>query len=218
MSTFEQLKDKNPHVTWIHADDPEFAPYGRVLDIDVSPYLKVVEEKYADLGTTRVVYNASSPEFEALKDLNQEVSDRVFGQMSIQVGCCYGFNSAMNAMEWHHGSEVNVMATDTVLLLATFDKVNQKDGKLTFDSKDAVAVFVPKGYAIEVYSMVLHFAPINVDENGFFTLVILPLDTNTPLKRESRDEYLIAVNKWLIAHPDLGRRNDITGPNIKITY
>ena len=95
----------------------------------------MVEEKYADLGTTRVVYNASSPEFEALKDLNQEVSDRVFGQMPIQVGCCYGFNSAMNAMEWHHGSEVNVMATDTVLLLATFDKVNQKDGKLTFDSR-----------------------------------------------------------------------------------
>ena len=50
MSTFEQLKDKNPHVTWIHADDPEFAPYGRVLDIDVSPYLKVVEEKLCRSG------------------------------------------------------------------------------------------------------------------------------------------------------------------------
>ncbi|HZJ57539.1 MAG TPA: DUF4867 family protein [Clostridia bacterium] len=218
MKTFEQLKNKNPQVTWIHADDPKLSPYGRVLDIDTSAYLKVVEEEFADLGTTRVVYNASSPEFEALEDQNREVSDKVYGQMPIQVGCCYGFNSAMNAMEWHHGSEVNVMATDTVLLLATFDKVDQGDGKLTFDSKDSVAVFVPKGYAIEVYSMVLHFAPIQVDENGFFVLVILPQDTNTPLKRENEDDYLVAVNKWLIAHPDLGRRNDITGPNIKIAY
>lgn len=218
MDTFWHLKDKNAQITWIHVDSPEFKSYGRVIEIDSSIYLKAVEEELLNMDTSRVVYKASVPELEKLNVQNQELSDKVYGQMPIQVGYCYGYNSTMNAMEWHHGSEVNITGTDTVLLLATFDKVEQERGEPTFNSKETKAVFIPKGYAVEIYSMILHFAPIQVNEKGFFTLVILPKGTNSPLESETKDDYLVATNKWLITHPDMKRGNGIVGENIKILY
>lgn len=217
MATYEQLKEKNPHVKWITVTDEEFAPYGRVLDLDCSVYVDALNQQIP--MPEKGAYEASNPILESFTKEKEMISNKVYGQMPIEVGYCAGHNTSMNAMEWHHGSEVNVAATDLVLLLGKFGDVKQQNGEYSFDSKDVVAVFVPKGTAIEVYSMVLHFCPIAVDDAGFSTLVILPDKTNTPLTAPTDDKYLVVINKWLIGHVSMGKPNScITGENIKITY
>ena len=48
-----------------------------------------------------------------------ELVSKSFGEMEIQIGYCNGHNSMLNALEYHKSSEVNVAATDAVLLLGS---------------------------------------------------------------------------------------------------
>ena len=79
---------------------------------------------------------------------------------------------------------------------------------------------------IEVYATTLHYAPCSADiEKGFRVAVVLPYGTNTEkpeieIKNEE-DKWLMARNKWLIAHPDTaeakaGAYVGLTGKNIDI--
>ena len=65
---------------------------------------------------------------------------------------------------------------------------------------------VPACTAIEVYATTLHYAPCNVNEDGFKCVVVLPRDTNLPLEnsieKTGEDALLFARNKWLIGHKD----------------
>ncbi len=136
--------------------------------------------------------------------------------MPVQVGICYGFNSKLNGLEYHVGSEIVVAITDTVLLVA---HLNDMDGK-TINSDKVVGVFVPAGSAFKMYETTLHFAPCKVNDEGFKTLIILPKGTNLPLENKTDDELLFAANKWLIVHPENqnGAYVGIEGENIEVKY
>lgn len=181
--------------------DPEFRKYGRVLDIKIPDLLERLGKTPVTEG---VVYVASEPELEACAEL-EAIQNSVFGGLPIQIGYCNGNNHKLNALEYHRCSEVNVAATDMILLLG-----RQQDiaGDYTYDTSKAEAFLVPAGTAIEVYATSLHYAPCNGGEGGFRCVVVLPEGTNTDIDfnvaSEGEDKLMTAKNKWLIAHPDAG--------------
>lgn len=184
-----------------------FEKYGKVLKgYDVTDLLKKLDEttkKPADA----VIYEPGDAGLEALP-VAKEFSENAYGGMPIQVGYCNGYNTKLNCLEWHRGSELNIPSTDIVLLLASLQDV--KEGKL--DTNLVEAFYVPAGTVVQVYETTLHYAPCNavkdgeIKTDGFRVIIVLPKDTNTekPAIKEIdfEDKLLWARNKWLIAHPD----------------
>lgn len=175
--------------------DSEFCDYGQVLDIDTD---EIVDEAgRISMPASGSVYTASQPEFENLK-IASDIRDKYFGELATQTGYCYGHSNALNALEWHKCSEINIAVTDMILLLGKVQDV--KDGR--YDSADVKAFLVKKGEAIEVYATTLHFCPIETNADGFGCVVALIKGTNLPLDGEPKDKLLFRKNKWLIAHED----------------
>ena len=184
-----------------------FAKYGKVLTgYDVSELLNKLDET-TKKPENAVIYEPGDAGLESLP-IAREFSDNAYGGMPIQVGYCNGFNTQLNCLEWHRGSELNIPSNDIVLLLASLSSV--KKGKLNTAAVEAF--YVPKGTIVQVYETTLHYAPCNavkggeVSKEGFRVIVVLPKDTNTekPALKEIdfEDKLLWARNKWLIAHPD----------------
>lgn len=181
--------------------DAEFRKYGRkVTGVDWEPLLKAME---AFPVKEEVVYEPSVPELEAVS-VYEVLRDRIYGELPIQIGYCNGHNYLLNAVEYHRSSEINVAATDLVLLLGRQQDITDD---FTYDTSLIEAFFVPAGTAVELYADTLHYAPCNADENGFKDVIVLPKDTNLPLDKEHKggeDSLLTAKNKWLIGHKDAG--------------
>ena len=191
--------------------DDSFRKYGKVLEgYDFTGLLK--EMKHMPVPED-VIYVPSVDELEAL-DVAKELQNRAYG------GYCNGHNKKLNAVEYHRNSEINVAATDLVLLIG-----EQKDieDDFTYDTSKIEAFLVPAGTAIEVYATTLHYAPCNVKESGFQCVVVLPKGTNTEinfqLEKTGEDALITAKNKWLIAHEEAGIEgafNGLKGENITI--
>ena len=181
--------------------DPEFKPYGKVLEgYDTRELLEAMSQiTLPEEGT------AYEPGIESLErcGIFKELENRFYGGMPTQLGMCWGRNTRLNCLEYHRSSEVNIGTVDFVLLLAKQDEID--DGVL--DTGKVKAFRVPAGAAVEVYATTLHFAPCEVPgEDGFRVAVALPKGTNTE-KPEGEpgceeDRWLWARNKWLLAHPD----------------
>lgn len=196
--------------------DPEFSRYGRVIDgYDFSKLIKAME--HTPLPED-VIYEPSIEELEAT-DVAIDLKMRVYGELPIQIGYCNGHNSKLNALEYHRSSEVNIAATDMILLLGSREDV--KDD-FTYETSKVEGFFVPEGTAIEVYATTLHYAPCGVDGQGFKCVVVLPKGTNLDVVNThatAEDKLLAASNKWLIAHEDAhidGAFNGLRGENITV--
>lgn len=182
--------------------DPEFKVYGKIVTgYDCGELLKAMGQTPVPED---VVYVASDRELEGL-EVSKRIQKNMYGQLPIQVGYCNGHNRKMNAMEYHRTSEINVAATDLVLMLGRQQDVGE-DG--TYDTSLAEAFLVPAGTVIEVYATTLHYAPCHVEEDGFRCVVILPKGTNTDMEPVEElffeDKLLFAKNKWLIGHREGG--------------
>lgn len=182
--------------------DPEFKVYGKIVTgYDCGELLKAMGQTPVPED---VVYVASDRELEGL-EVSKRIQKNMYGQLPIQVGYCNGRNRKMNAMEYHRTSEINVAATDLVLMLGRQQDVGE-DG--TYDTSLAEAFLVPAGTVIEVYATTLHYAPCHVEEDGFRRVVILPKGTNTDMEPVEElffeDKLLFAKNKWLIGHREGG--------------
>lgn len=182
--------------------DPEFKVYGKIVTgYDCGELLKAMGQTPVPED---VVYVASDRELEGL-EVSRRIQKNLYGQLPIQVGYCNGHNRKMNAMEYHRTSEINVAATDLVLMLGRQQDVGE-DG--TYDTSLAEAFLVPAGTVIEVYATTLHYAPCHVEEDGFRCVVILPKGTNTDMEPVEElffeDKLLFAKNKWLIGHREGG--------------
>jgi len=201
--------------------DPEFAPYGKVLEgYDTACLVKAMNA--IPLPESGTAYEPSIPALEATCAYGQ-LQNNAFGGMPVQLGMCWGRNTKLNCLEYHRDSEVNVGAGEFILLLAKLDEV--KDGVL--DTAAVKAFRAPAGVPVEVYATTLHYAPCHVDgEAGFRVAVVLPRGTNTaapgakPMNEE--DTWLTARNKWLLAHPESaeagqGAHIGLRGVNIDIS-
>lgn len=199
--------------------DASFRAYGKVLEgYDFSRLLKEME--HTPLPSDDVIYVPSVEELEALP-VAEELKNRAFGGLPIEIGYCNGNNKKLNALEYHRSSEINVAVSDAILLIG---KQQDVEPDYTYDTSKVEAFLVPAGTAIEVYATTLHYAPCTVDGNeGFRVVVVLPKDTNTeltfPVGKEGEDRLITAKNKWLIAHEDAkieGAFNGLKGENITL--
>lgn len=189
----------------LSVNSPEFRAYGRIIDnVDFS---QLLEELKKTPVPDWVTYKASVDTLEATNTFEQ-LTEITYGEMPIQIGYCNGHNNILKALEYHKDSEVNVMATDAILLLGLRSEI-QED--FTYDTEKVKAFLVPAGTAVEIYATSLHYAPCGVDGNGFQVAIVLPKGTNYPItkQREDRvgeDRLMTATNKWLIGHPDAGMK------------
>ena len=154
--------------------------------------------------------------------LMQDLKRVVFGGMEIEAGFCNGNGNLLNAMEYHKCSEVNFTTTGLVLLLALPEQLH--DGHL--DSADVVGFYLPENVPVEIFPLVLHFAPCRISEGGFRCLVVLEKGTNEPIPSVNTDapgeeKLLWMRNKWLTCHPDSPQKEKgafvgIHGENIEL--
>lgn len=198
--------------------DPAFRKYGRVIQgIDFTDLVEAI--KRATPLPDGVAYEPSIAALEAVKGA-KELQKRTYGELPVEVGYCNGHNYKLNAIEYHRSSEVNVAATDAVLIVGMQQDITDD---FTYDTSLMEAFLVPEGTAVEIYATTLHYAPCSADEGGFKVGIVLPAGTNYPLeeKHEGWEDALIAAqNKWLIGHAegglDAGAHIGLVGKNLDI--
>ena len=198
--------------------DEAFRKYGRVVDnID---FTDLVEELKKTPLPADVVYEPSVNALEALPVM-QELSRVAYGEMPIQIGYCNGHNTKLNALEYQRDSEINVAATDAILLVGKEQDITED---FTYDTALAEAFLLPQGMAVEMYATTLHYAPCGVDGAGFQVAIVLPKGTNLDLEEShegGEDGHLTAKNKWLLGHPEgglpQGSPMGLVGKNLCVT-
>ena len=196
-----RLNEKNDVVIHSVFDDC-FRTFGNVLDAELcAPLTAYLEEKTA-IPETGNVYVASDPGLEALPPFD-EIQNVYYGGMPVQIGYCNGRNTTYNGFEYHKGSEINIAATDLMLVLGHTWQIKEN----CFHVGDETVFFVPKGTAIELFQTTLHLSPCRVCDAGFKAVVILPRGTNTPLEKKPQDptgeaRLLLQKNKWVLSHPE----------------
>ncbi len=199
----------------------DFRPYGRVLGLDTKAFSAAILAHPATAADT-VVYEPSVAEFEALP-LYRTLSESVYGGMPVEFGHCSGFNDKLNAVEYHRSSEIDIAATDLILMLGRQQDIDPQ--ARSYDTGKIELFYVPAGTAVELYATTLHFAPCGIDGREFRCGVVLPRGTNEELPfapaQAGEDRLLFAVNKWLIAHKESGLEKDgawigLKGKNITL--
>ena len=198
-----------------------FSVYGQIiLGYDFSKIIKVLNT--LPTPENAIEYLASYEAFERLV-VFQELQDRQFGGMPIQIGYCTGTNTKLTCFEYHRDSEVNIYATDSILLLGRQQDIIE--GK--YETTKVEAFLAPAGSAVELYATTLHYAPCDAKNGaGFRAAVVLSKGTNTDKPaceiRNLEDKSLFAKNKWLLALPgsveaEQGAYVGLTGYNIDIS-
>ena len=192
----------------LSVNDLALHKYGRVIsNVDLTELVQVLKETPVP---ENVVYE---PSVKALEELPvMKTLERVtYGEMPIQIGYCNGHNVLLNALEYHRSSEINIAATDAILLLGALQDV---EPDYTYDTANVEAFLLPAGTAVELYATTLHYAPCSVNGQGFQVAIVLPKGTNYPLEGEhaavkdnkasNEDALITATNKWLIGHAEGG--------------
>lgn len=117
--------------------DPAFRKYGRVItNVD---FTQLVEEMKKTPVPDGVVYEPGINALEALP-VKKELETITYGEMPVQIGYCNGHNSKLNAVEYHRSSEINVAATDAILILGLLADVAED---FTYDTSKMEAFLVP---------------------------------------------------------------------------
>lgn len=182
--------------------DPAFRKYGRIVQgIDFSDLVEAIKKE-----TPLPEGVAYEPSIEVLEKTAaaKALQKRTYGELPVQVGYCNGHNDKLNAVEYHRSSEVNVAATDAVLIVGMQQDITDD---FTYDTSLMEAFLVPAGTAVEIYATTLHYAPCSADEDGFKVGIVLPAGTNCPLEEGHdgwEDALITAKNKWLIGHAEGG--------------
>lgn len=182
--------------------DDSFRVYGKILEgYDFSGLLRAMEDTPVPED---VVYVPGEKSLEA-EPAAGELKRRAYGGLPIQVGYCNGHNLKLNALEYHRSSEVDIAASDLILLLGRQQDIRED---FTYDTENVEGFFVPAGTAVELYATTLHYAPCQAGEEGFRCVIVLPEGTNHELDlapaAEGEQKLMTAKNKWLIAHEDAG--------------
>ncbi|WP_191018005.1 DUF4867 family protein [Treponema zioleckii] len=205
--TLERLNEVND--VPIHpVTSQKFSVYGRIVtEHDFSSIYKHLKEG-TEIPQFGNVYVASDEKLESLP-VKTEIQNQLYGGMPVQIGYCNGKNTTFNGFEYHKGSEINIAATDCMLVLGRVQDINFNDtahGFPTYRIEQAEVFFVEKHTAIELYQTTLHLSPCRTNEEGFKVAVVLPRGTNTPLEQKTQAKtgeglLLLQKNKWVIAHP-----------------
>lgn len=189
----------------------EFERFGKIIEgVNTGKVVELLGK--VNCPEDAVTYVPSEPVLET-PDLMDDLQNRVFGGLPVEIGYCNGHNRVLNCLEYHRNSELNITGTDALFMLAPLTAI--KDGVV--DSEAVETFFAPKGTAILFYETTLHYAPCHADgANTFRVCVVLPKGTNTDrpdAPRTGEAGMLTHNNKWLLSHKDSpeGRAGVSTG-------
>ncbi len=198
--------------------DPSFRKYGRVVEgIDFTDLVEAIKKE-----TPLPDGVAYEPSIKALEETTaaKALQRRTYGELPIEVGYCNGHNYKLNAIEYHRSSEINVAATDAVLIVGMQQDITDD---FKYETAKMEAFLVEAGTAVELYATTLHYAPCSADEGGFKVGIVLPAGTNYPLEESHdgwEDSLITAQNKWLIGHAegglDAGAHIGLVGKNLDV--
>ena len=198
--------------------DPSFRKYGRVVQgIDFTDLVEAIKRE-----TPLPDGVAYEPSIKALEETTaaKALQRRTYGELPIEVGYCNGHNYKPNAVEYHRSSEINVAATDAVLIVGMQQDITDD---FKYETAKMEAFLVEAGTAVEIYATTLHYAPCSANEGGFKVGIVLPAGTNYPLEESHEgweDSLITAQNKWLIGHEegglDAGAHIGLVGKNLDI--
>lgn len=198
--------------------DPSFRKYGRVVQgIDFTDLVEAIKRE-----TPLPDGVAYEPSIKALEETTaaKALQRRTYGELPIEVGYCNGHNYKLNAIEYHRSSEINVAATDAVLIVGMQQDITDD---FKYETAKMEAFLVEAGTAVELYATTLHYAPCSANEDCFKVGIVLPAGTNYPLEEKHEgweDSLITAQNKWLIGHPegglDAGAHIGLVGKNLDI--
>lgn len=213
----DKLRKANPGISIYSVHDEEFKKYGRVYNMDTSEIVNVC--KNIPLPESGSSYQLSVEKLENLisSDLVKEMA---FGGCETQIGLCMGYNTEMNALEFHKSSEINIAVTPLLILLGLSYEM---DGD-KYDSSKIKAFYLESGTMIEIFGTTMHFCPCQVSDKGFSNVVVLPKDTNAFLDKPPKTKLLFKKNKWIICHEKndnlikIGVFPGIYGKNYKVQY
>lgn len=212
-----KLRELNPQIQFFSVNDNEFKNYGRKIEYDSKDIVKTA--KNVSMPDKGAFYEPSINILEKEKSF-EDLSIMLMGGLKCQAGMVRGYNSYLNALEYHNSSEINVAITPVVLLLGLRCEM---DGD-NFDSSNIKAFYLEEGDVVEVLATTLHFTPCQVNDNGFGAIVMLPKGTNELLDGKKGDRLLFKNNKWVICHKDnnalieKGVYPGISGENYQIKY
>ena len=204
--------------------DEEFKTYGRIVKgYDFTELVDYMRDN-TEIPEIGNVYVPSVKEMEKLP-VYHDIQNVLYGDMPVQIGFCNGRNSTYNGFEYLKGNEINIAATDFMLVLGHIWELEDN----CFYVGNEKVFFVPKGTAIEMYQTTLHLSPCKTCDGGFKDIVILPRGTNTPRDEkvrnaDSESALLLQKNKWVIAHKDReplvkqGAFTGFIGENKKLHY
>ncbi len=212
----KKLNKMNPTLEILPIESSHLKQYGQILkNYDFKDMFPISRELVDMDGTT---YIADIEKLHQCKS-SELLKNQIFGEMTLQLGLCFGENRKMNGMEYHKSSEVVIAVTDVILILGDIRDIKNN----SWDSSKAQCFFLPQGKAVELYGGTLHFAPCRVSSEPFCSIIVLPEGTNLPLKevKIKNEPLLFKNNKWLICHKDSpaadnGAFMGITGDNIQI--
>lgn len=198
--------------------DSSFRKYGRVVEgIDFTDLVEAIRKE-----TPLPDGVAYEPSIKALEETTaaKALQRRTYGELPIEVGYCNGHNYKLNAVEYHRSSEINVAATDAVLIVGMQQDITDD---FKYETAKMEAFLVEAGTAVELYATTLHYAPCSANEGGFKVGIVLPAGTNYPLQESHEgweDSLITAQNKWLIGHAegglDAGAHIGLVGKNLDI--
>ncbi len=200
MNSEIKIKELNSQYHISDLTDSEFSEYGLTypqynlteLQTFLKDNIKIPPSKQDN------IYVPSNPKIENIPVI-QQISQDLFAGLPIEVGECSGHNSALTALEYHQGSEVNIFATDVVMALG---KRYQMKNQQFNAEKDAKLFFIPANTVVEFYSDTLHYSPCEVYSSGFKFIVMLIKGSNQPLPANyhKNNPLVMKTNKFQIAH------------------
>ena len=135
-----------------------FRKYGRVIkNIDVAPVIDALNN--IPIPENGVEYK---PTVDSLEKASASVDlTRIFGgELKLETGYCAGHNQYLNAVEYHRSSEINIAATDCILLLGQRADVTDD---FEYDTSKIEAFRIRKGTAVELFATTLHYAPCGIE-------------------------------------------------------
>lgn len=196
--SIELIRMKNPDKVIRDIHDVKFTEFGNVLNIEknyIDEIVKYVEDDLLrpEIGSEYIVNIEEMHTFPIMKKIKHDI----YGEMDIECGICHGHNDTLMGLEFHQGSEVNIVVSDFILAIAR--KEQMKNQKIYSDQ--LTLFYVPKGSVVELYDKTLHYCPFSSEDNGFSCIVVLLDKTNTTIDYHP-NEILVKRNKWFIAHED----------------
>ena len=92
---------------------------GVELNVDIANGISAKTPNLCHLAPAGPTYMEDLNEAGGVYAVMKELAEITYGELPIQIGYCNGHNCMLNALEYHRSSEVNVAATDAVLMLGS---------------------------------------------------------------------------------------------------